>query len=517
MAKLNLNDLEKRDNALLVWQKISKKNGKDNNFELFPTTTPPTEVTLKFNPDIKGIDKVFKTQDIEDIRALSGAKITKMFFVDTKNKEYKLTDINKSEEFGGGGGSGGGADATAITESIQCYYNALRYKIGAKLNNKNASPAKLKDKSLQNKVFAFNKTQRFTAATLLELHSDPGDLGKKLKTWIDIDVGDTNVYMRTANALATNQKWTGVPYFHRGSPFMSAIYDSKKQALTFDKKQDVRKAPLSGFSDDKWNPGDIWMSTLDPNPDSSRPLDFGKGGKSCVLTFEALKKEIFELSKQKKLLGVSLKKVGRTANVSQFNTHPDRTNNEVVDLTSFSFGQTGDFFNSADLYLTFNNGKKMQFRSTATTKSWQGEVKGARAAAGKIGGGGVNFYCLDILGNSIGKGAGDDSLKWKETTFSDSSHFKHMWELYQKYSKHSKNQFKINKPVDFATFKSNANGYISKGKNAAPAFKFSKYMGLLMLESIFTKKKGSTKEWSTQVLRYAMSNIDISTYFIKID
>ena len=34
MAKLNLNDLEKRDNALLVWQKISKKNGKDNNFEL---------------------------------------------------------------------------------------------------------------------------------------------------------------------------------------------------------------------------------------------------------------------------------------------------------------------------------------------------------------------------------------------------------------------------------------------------------------------------------------------------
>ena len=515
MAKLNLNDLEKRDNALLVWQKISKKNGKDNNFELFPTTTPPTEVTLKFNPDIKGIDKVFKTQDIEDIRALSGAKITKMFFVDTKNKEYKLTDINKSEEFGGGGGSGGGADDTAVTESMQCYYSALRYKLGNDLNNKNATPAKLKDKSLQNKVFAFQKTQRFTASDLLALHSS--GKSKALPTWIAIDDSGTNVYMRTANALAKTAKWSGVPYFHRGSPFMAAVYDSKKQALAFDKKQTVRKAPLSGFSDDKWNPGDIWMSTLDPNPDSSRPLDFGKGGKSCVLTFEALKKEIFELSKQKKLLGVSLKKVGGTANVSQFNTHPDRTNNEVVDLTSFSFGQTGDFFNSADLYLTFNNGKKMQFRSTATTKSWQGEVKGARAAAGKIGGGGVNFYCVDILGNSIGKGAGDDSLKWKETTFSDNNHFKHMWELYQKYSKHSKNQFKINKPVDFATFKSNANGYISKGKNAAPAFKFSKYMGLLMLESIFTKKKGSIKEWSTQVLRYAMSNIDISTYFIKID
>ena len=79
------------------------------------------------------------------------------------------------------------------------------------------------------------------------------------------------------------------------------------------------------------------------------------------------------------------------------------------------------------------------------------------------------------------------------------------------------NEFKNNKPVNFATFKESANGYISKGKNAAPAFKFSKYMGLLMLEAIFTKKKGTIKEWSTQVLRYAMSNIDISTYFIKID
>jgi len=511
MAGLAVSELEKRNNALLVWNKINKKDGKDNSFEL----NDGKEVNLKFNPDVKDIGKYFKVEDIEEIKDLSKPKSTKMFFVDTKGNEYKLTDLKKTEEFGGGGGSGGGADDTAVTESMQCYYNALRYTLGEKLNSKNATPKKLKDKSLQSKVFAYQKTNRFTASDLLALHSS--GKSKALPTWIAIDDSGTNVYMRIANALATNQKWTSVPYFHRGSPFMSAIYDAKKQALAFDKKQTIRKAPLSGFSDDKWNPGDIWMSSLDPNPSSSRPLDFGKGGKSCVLTFEALKKEIFELSKKKKLLGVSLKKVGAAAKITAFNTHPKRTNNAVVDLSSFSFGQTGDFFNSADLYLTFSNGKKMQFRSTATTKSWQGEVKGALAAAGKIGGGGVNFYCVDILGNSIGKGKGDDSLKWTETTFSDSTHFKHMWQLYQKYSKHPKNEYRINNPVDFATFKTNANGYISKGKNAAPAFKFSKYMGLLMLEAIFTKKKGTIKEWSTQIVRYAMSNIDISTYFIKID
>ena len=62
-----------------------------------------------------------------------------------------------------------------------------------------------------------------------------------------------------------------------------------------------------------------------------------------------------------------------------------------------------------------------------------------------------------------------------------------------------------------------ANGYInSKGKNAGPAFKFSKYMGLLLLDAIYTGE-GNQNEWAKQVLRYAMSNIDISTYFIKID
>ena len=83
MAHIKLTDLPKRDNALLIWQKINKKNGKDNNFELFPTTTPPTEVRLKFNPDVKGIDKLFKTQDIEDI--LDNYEIDK--------KYYKLIDV----------------------------------------------------------------------------------------------------------------------------------------------------------------------------------------------------------------------------------------------------------------------------------------------------------------------------------------------------------------------------------------------------------------------------------------
>ena len=66
-----------------------------------------------------------------------------------------------------------------------------------------------------------------------------------------------------------------------------------------------------------------------------------------------------------------------------------------------------------------------------------------------------------------------------------------------------------------------ANNYTAKGKNASPAFYFSKYMGLLFLDALYTassnKKKGQTKdEYAKQIVRYAMSNTDVSSYFVKI-
>ena len=517
MAALSNDTLSKRDNALLIYNKINKKKGKDSTFEL----NDGKEVKLKFNPDVKGIATAFKNQDLEEIKDLAKPKSTKMFFVDTKGKEYKLSDLKKSEEFGGGSGSGGGANDTAITESMQCYYCALRYKLKKELNSENSTPKALKDKSLQGYVFAFNGSTRWTASTLLAAHSSGS---KALPTWIEYDQSGQNVYTKTANKLALKESWGGIPYFHRGSSFMSAIYESKKVALKFDRsEQGDKKAPASGFSDDKWNPGDIWMSTMSPNPSTSQPLDFGKA-ENCNLTFDQLRKNVYKLAKDKKLLGVSLKKVISTARIKEFNTYPSRTQNTDVTLNGFTFGQSGDFFNSADIYLKLGD-KQVQFRSTASTKSWQGEVKGAAAAAGKIGGGGVNFYCFDILKTTIGK-VPKDAKKWKETLWNDNM-FPHFHTLYKTYSIHPGNKLKKNKKVkpeknftvikDLAVFKQMANGYInSKNKNAGPAFKFSKYMGLLLLDAIYNGK-GSKNKWATQVLRYAMSNIDISTYFIKIE
>jgi hypothetical protein len=524
MGKLTNSDLEKPDRVLAIYNKITKKpkqafllvNGKTAKLS-FSKIAIDMEIPENF--------KNAKAEDLEAIAGIvAGKKPGKKKFIFTDgSKEYKITDLEKTMEFGSNQASTTGTTsigATATTESLQCYYNALRYELGVELNQQNAQPEHLTKKSLERTVHVFNGATKLNAAQLIQVHhSGSAKVKKNYGTWIDFDDKGQNVYTKTANALAKHQPWSGVIHFHRGSDFMKACYKAKELALDFDKSikdPAFRKAPVSGYSDDKWNPGDIWMSNLSPIPESSHPFDFGKGGESCNLTFEALKEAVQKEADDSQILGVSLKKVEGNGTIKRFNL-PDRRQNVNVSLKGFRFGQTGDFFSSSDVYLIFSNNKEMQLRSFNGEKSWQGEVKGASAAGGKIGGGGLNFYCSDILNNPIATDS-KNAMKWSETKF-DSSKLSKFYQLYEKYSVHKDNQKSIKKKelIDEKTFIKMANTYKNKkGQPAAPAFKFSKFMGLQLLESVYGKDNGRRAEWAEKVLRYAMSNINISSYFIKI-
>ena len=138
------------------------------------------------------------------------------------------------------------------------------------------------------------------------------------------------------------------------------------------------------------------MSKLSPS--TKEPLD--KDG-FCPCEFTDVRQGIQEAADSGTTLGVSLKKVDSTASVQEFNT-PKRTHNKRVNYLGFTFGQTGDFFNSIDIYLYFSTGK-MQLRATNVIKSWQGEIKGQFAAGGKIGGGNLNYYTEKNMKKSIGE------------------------------------------------------------------------------------------------------------------
>ena len=560
------------------------------------------KVKLEFkNDDIKFLFEKDSQDNLDAMGVLTKGQRT---FFKSGDKEFKLGQLYKSPaDFGGGKGSGGGAADTAINESLQCFYSSILFNTSeTTLNADNCSVANLKAQS------NFCHTQASSSGTKYTKSNFTKELYNKApEDWITIDKkSGTNVYMRIANTLyksattAPLRKYTGI-HFHRASKFMDAIYAARKRAWDAEKGMTSgRKSPASGFSNDKWNPGDIWISNLNPDPKSSNPLCFADKNKSRCQTWDDLKDHVLQDAKgirgsdhiQGAILGVSLKKVGETPTVKEFNggqvsasgkvTHK-RIQNVDVKHNGYVFGQTGNFFSSADCYLHFGDGGTMQLRSTATTSSWQGEIKGGKASGGKIGGGGINYFCETILKKSIGHGTelqgvkGSEGGGWKEITTVNKTK---MWELYKKYNKLQKGgvhedfystiagknkpivKIKINKTPnpytglssDFEVLgegdkargynknfisyviKSNsqaaknkyvnrkdfdilADNYINnKGAKSAPAFYFSKNMCLLFFDALYVGDSLHTKitQLATKIKRYAMSNIDISTYFLKI-
>jgi len=407
-----------------------------------------------------------------------------------------IQNFFKDYDFGGGKGSGGGAQDTTWTESLQCYYLSLLYNTSvSKLTNKNTT---LKDLKTQEKYcFTFDKSKKLKTKECYD--NSPED-------WFQKDV-----FIKTANAIYNSpigSKFKGKKvYFHRGSPFMQSVYLNKKKAFQFDKKHNSPTVAPGSFSDDKWNPGDIWMSTQPPT--STEPFE-----KSPV-EWTLLREAVINNAEKKMTLGVSLKKVeGSTAKVVPFNTRK-RTHNKKVTYKGFTFGQTGDFFNSADIYMYFSDGT-MQLRATATTSSWQGEMKGQYAAAGKIGGGNVNFYVENTFKKSIGHGS--IRQPWSETKY-NKGNLERMYQLYKKFINQQKSGTSKQVVMDKTSFEKSANNYKNpRGQPSAPAFYFGKYMCLLFLETISAERQSDRRlnALATDIVRYASSNTDISSYYIKV-
>ena len=405
----------------------------------------------------------------------------------------------KDPDFGGGKGSGGGSDDTATTESMQCYYLSILFNTNvSKLDNKNTQ---LENLQAQDKFcFTFNKSNKLKAKDCYDLV--PED-------WFKNDV-----FIKSANAIYNSvyaKPFKGKKvYFHRNSPYMKAVYLHKKKAADYDKK--VNKTPIApgSFMDDKWNPGDIWMSTQLPT--EKKP--FAENNQKEPIEWTELREAVRDTADEH-TLGISLKKApAPTATVTPFNTRK-RTHNTKTKFAGFTFGKGGDFFSSTDIYLHFDDGGQMQCRASQVTTQWQGLMTGKYAYAGKIGGGNINHYVEKIFNRSIGfnmvKGP-----SWRETLYRESN-LKNMYKLYTTFINKQKPGIERKEVLSIEEFKKAADNYTSRGRNASASFYFAKYMNLLLLESISADKKGAKlDEFSRVIVRYAMSNTDISTFFIKV-
>ena len=402
------------------------------------------------------------------------------FILSTKSSgDISITKLFKDPDFGGGAGSGGGAEDTKITESGQCYYTSLVFNVIKR-------PLKKTDYTTAN----LKKAAKFVQATIkLEefLKKGPQD-------WFDNDI-----YGRTANLIYQKyaRKFKGPVYCHRGSQFMDNIYKAKALVM----KTDKFSAPGS-FSNDKWNPGDIWLSSLTP---SSKPFDKAE-------TWAELNQMVLEsagelnTSKDTTTLGVSLKKLGVKGKVDTYNS-AKRKHNVSVKFKNFTFGKSGDFFSSIDVYIRFDVAE-VQLRAFNSTSAWQGEIKGLAAAGGKIGGGNLNYYLEKDAKKSIGY-PGDNRPKgksWSETPASKVDINK-MYALYVKFNKIQTAKIPT---VSLSEFK-------KRLKEKGASFQFSKNMCLMFLNSFVDSSPIIRNKISTEIVRYAASNTEISSFYIKVN
>ena len=276
--------------------------------------------------------------------------IAEVLAKETELDVYLIGDVKKYIRLlvkpNGSKGSGGGAAATAIQESAQCVYAAMRYYCGEK------------DIYTEEDLKCGMDHVDVGGTKLEEIMGLP-------KEWKEGSVKGANEIFEKVGA--------GKYKFVRGDRLLDD--GSIKKAFGRVKGQ----TNLS--SEDKWNPADIWM-VKESEVDSIRKHLDGEN------TIDCLNNALLQLFNEQKLMGISLKKIEGAANITVKNNQPAavRKANEKAKFEKYDL----TFLSSMDVYLYYGPGTFDKFQARnfggSSKGDWKLELKGKSAAQGKIQG-----------------------------------------------------------------------------------------------------------------------------------
>ena len=264
-------------------------------------------------------------------------------------------------------GSGAGTTVTRWAESAVCL--ALAYK------------TKTKGKNLPMDMKVFNEMD---AVVDMGKHDTKKEL-KSIFDWLQKNPSWYDTTIKTAKIIyekklkGKNEKYN----FHRDSKFMNSIYDLFKENL-----KEINKIGLR-IGGDKWNPGDIWISSERQFPT-----------KTDLPSVRSMNVYLLEKYRKAKIIGVSLKKLGANPRYETYNL-PDQD-------ISFKFKrvvpQTVNGTNSKDMYVDAgkNDGDiRIQIRTSDYGQDIQCEIKGKNAAGGKAGFGITSYLMKQLADETI--------------------------------------------------------------------------------------------------------------------
>ncbi len=124
---------------------------------------------------------------------------------------------------------------------------------------------------------------------------------------------------------------------------------------------------------DKWNPSDVWL--VHP---SLVPTVF-----SQFTSVNDLNSWLMENFEKKLIIGVSLKAVGGTAKVQEFNT--SAPSSRGLEFKSYDLGKSG-FVSAMDMNIFFNDGS-LNIRAFGRPQNVSADISGKKARGGKVGSG----------------------------------------------------------------------------------------------------------------------------------
>jgi hypothetical protein len=433
-ASLNYNELKKP----FVSKSSSSSQYNDRGEKFLDKILNGEEFELQNGSLIK-IDKEKSQKAIDLLKnknyeALGGAN---KIFITTSGEALSLPKFKKTSEFGSSSGQGGGTVNTAIAESSQCIFNALAYYVVDEISDETLTPENYK------KAYSYCDVTN-SLEEIVEFSQD--------KSW-------RNTFILTAQKLKQtlpNNNFT----FHRGSTFTNSIYNAYKLSM---KKED------NNMQSDKWNPSDIWM------------VDKSVLGYEFPDTLEELNADLLNLFTEEKLIGVSLKKLGGSANLSYYNiTSQDIKGYTIEKISAIPSNKGGQ---------VEYNGGKIYFRTFNFADNFAGEILGKTAAHGKIGTGPLNNI---LKYNNRPQFPNNKELR-KNLENNDSDTLKIFSENFEKINGKTENFLEL-----------------IKEKNID--WKFSKYLALHICAQI----QDNGEELLSDILRYSTSSTKQSSVFIKI-
>ena len=252
-----------------------------------------------------------------------------------------ITQMKKDKAFGGGGGgAGGGTEETAINESAQCLW------LAAVMANR-------------------NKPIEFFTDDILKKYASKIDVDKPLSKILNIDYTWKKSSYMSAHAIIKGGFVNNQMKFHRGSTFMKEIYKAKDRAF--------KNSGFAKFTDDKWNPGDIWAIKTNFNPKSFDDS-----------SVKALQRDILDKFTKKQCVGISLKKVVKKVIIKKINITlpPDVGDYKVKDILLES--AAGSYWSSKGGTVVYDAGKLLA-KDNSAFGTIKVEISGKTARGGGAG------------------------------------------------------------------------------------------------------------------------------------